>query len=77
MGGRRRGYHASRSIADALRILKDSANYDLDPMPVEAMVAWTEDLARRLGRTLDTLNAADLLGERGQAFPAAVPASSI
>ena len=71
-----RSYHNSRSVTEALTILKDSAGYELDPDVVEAMATWTEDLARRLGRTLDTLTVDDLLGQREQTLPETVPATS-
>jgi len=71
-----RSYHNSRSIAEALEILKDSADYELDPTAVEAMVTWTENVARQFGRTLDTLTADELLGEREEALPETIPAAT-
>jgi diguanylate cyclase (GGDEF)-like protein len=56
-----RAYHSSRSVAEALRILKDSAGYELDPTVVAATVAWIEGIARQLGKDLDRLTTADLL----------------
>jgi putative nucleotidyltransferase with HDIG domain len=57
-----RSYHASRTVADALRLLKDACGYDFDLTVVVAMAAWVEDVAKRLGTTMDHLTANDLLG---------------
>ena len=72
-----RSYHESRSVAEALEILKDSAGYDLDPGAVEAMVQWAHDVARQLGRTVETLTPDDLLstGQTAKAEPVAAGAS--
>lgn len=56
-----RAYHESRTVADALRLLKDACGYDFDLTVVVAMAAWVEDVARRTGITLDSLTADDLL----------------
>lgn len=58
-----RAYHASRSIAEALRMLMDSAGYELDPDGVAAMVAWFEAIAKKLGKQIDRLTLKDVLGE--------------
>jgi diguanylate cyclase (GGDEF)-like protein/putative nucleotidyltransferase with HDIG domain len=59
-----RAYHASRSVAEALHLLTDSAGYELDPDGVAAMAAWLEEIAKRLGKPIDHLTAQDVLGER-------------
>jgi len=56
-----RAYHASRSVVEALYILKDSAGYDFDPQVAAAMVAWIESVAVRLRTTPDHLTTVDLL----------------
>jgi diguanylate cyclase (GGDEF)-like protein len=56
-----RAYHPSRSVAEALHILKDSSGYDFDPTVVIAMVAWVETVAEQLGTSPDRLTPADLL----------------
>ncbi|MBM4027389.1 MAG: HD domain-containing protein, partial [Planctomycetes bacterium] len=56
-----RAYHTSRTVGDALRLLKDACGYDFDLTIVVAMATWAEDVARRLGTTLDSLAAEDLL----------------
>jgi diguanylate cyclase (GGDEF)-like protein len=56
-----RAYHASRTVADALHLLKDACGYDFDLTVVVAMAAWVEDVAKRLGTALDSLTANDLL----------------
>jgi len=57
-----RAYHASRSVAEGLHILKDSAGYDFDPQVTAAMVAWVDGVAVRLRTTPDHLTTGDLLG---------------
>jgi len=44
-----RSYHASRTSAEAVRILVDSAGYDFDPDVVTAMVSWIEQVSDPLG----------------------------
>jgi diguanylate cyclase (GGDEF)-like protein/putative nucleotidyltransferase with HDIG domain len=56
-----RSYHSSRTVAEALRLLKDACGYDFDLTVVVAMAAWVEDVAKRLGTTMDHLTANDLL----------------
>lgn len=56
-----RAYHASRSVAEGLHILRDSAAYDFDPKVTTAMVAWVESVAVRLRTTPEHLTADDLL----------------
>ncbi len=58
-----RAYHASRGVAEALHLLKDSAGYELDPDGVAAMAAWFETLAKKLGKPVDQLSLPDVLGE--------------
>ena len=57
-----RAYHASRRVADALRLLKDACGYDFDLTIVVAMATWAEGVAQRLGTSLESLTAGDLLG---------------
>ncbi len=56
-----RSYHASRTVAEALRMLKDACGYDFDLTVVVAMAAWVEGVAQRLNTTMDHLTANDLL----------------
>jgi diguanylate cyclase (GGDEF)-like protein len=56
-----RSYHASRSVAEALHLLKDACGYDFDLTVVVAMAAWVEEVAKRLGTTVECLVANDLL----------------
>ncbi len=56
-----RSYHASRTVAEALRMLKDACGYDFDLTVVVAMAAWVEGVAQRLNTTIDHLTANDLL----------------
>jgi len=58
-----RAYHEPRSVAEALRMLMDSAGYELDPDGVNAMLTWCKALAAELGRPFDALGPSDLLGE--------------
>jgi len=72
-----RAYHGCRSLADGLRILKDSADYDLDPAAVEAMLAWVDSVGRDLGKSPGELTVEDLLvvrtgGAESQPLPVAV-----
>jgi len=55
-----RAYHHERPIAEALRILEDSAGYDLDPDVVTALVTWFENISRQYGRDLDRLTLENL-----------------
>lgn len=72
-----RAYHTSRSITDALRILKDSAGYEFDLVVVEAIVAWIDAVGGQLGNGPERLTAEDLLTAQRQAqtdfFPAMEP----
>jgi putative nucleotidyltransferase with HDIG domain len=56
-----RAYHSTRSVSEALRILKDSAGYELDPEVVAAAVTWFENIARQCGKPLPQLLLGDLL----------------
>jgi diguanylate cyclase (GGDEF)-like protein/putative nucleotidyltransferase with HDIG domain len=56
-----RAYHQTRSVSEALRILKDSAGYELDPDVVAAMVTWFENIARHCHKPLAKLVLGDLL----------------
>jgi putative nucleotidyltransferase with HDIG domain len=49
------------SVSEALRILKDSAGYELDPDVVAAMVTWFENIARHCHKPLAKLVLGDLL----------------
>ena len=55
-----RAYHASRAVAEALHMLKDSCGYDFDLTVVAAMATWIEDVAKRLGLSVDRLTTDDL-----------------
>ncbi len=61
-----RAYHTSRGIAETLRILRDSADYDLDPTAVEAMLAWIAGVGKRLSKALEELTVEDLLATRAE-----------
>jgi len=56
-----RAYHASRPIADAIAMLKDSSGYEFDPTVVIAMVSWIDAVTRRLGTSMKGLTVGDLL----------------
>lgn len=56
-----RAYHASRSVAEVLAILKDSSGYDFDPTVVVAMIAWIESVAHRAGHAVEEITADGLL----------------
>jgi putative nucleotidyltransferase with HDIG domain len=56
-----RSYHPSRTVAEALHLLKDACGYDFDLTVVAALITWVEEIARRLGTTPDRLVANDLL----------------
>jgi diguanylate cyclase (GGDEF)-like protein/putative nucleotidyltransferase with HDIG domain len=56
-----RAYHAARTIADALGMLKDSAGYELDPEVVNAMAAWLQSVGQQLAKPLNSLVQADLI----------------
>jgi putative nucleotidyltransferase with HDIG domain len=56
-----RTYHASRTVSDALSILKDSSGYDFDPDVVKALVAWIEAVASELDKTVADITFDDLL----------------
>jgi putative nucleotidyltransferase with HDIG domain len=56
-----RSYQASRPIPEALRILRDSADYDLDPAAVEALLTWTANLVKKLSKAAEELTVEDLL----------------
>lgn len=65
-----RAYHAARSVSEALRILNDSAGYELDPDVVKAAVTWFENIARQCGKPLQKLVLEDLLRWPGNPKPA-------
>lgn len=46
-----RSYHKSRTPAEAVKILVDSAGYDFDPEIVKTMVSWFEQVSNQLGGT--------------------------
>jgi len=71
-----RAYHASRSVVEALGMLKDSAGYELDPDGVAAMAAWFKAIAKKLGKQVGRLTLHDVLGERGHQKEAVPPAGS-
>ncbi len=56
-----RSYHASRTVAETLHLLKDACGYDFDLTVVVALAAWLEAVAKRLGTTVERLVANDLL----------------
>jgi HD-GYP domain-containing protein (c-di-GMP phosphodiesterase class II) len=60
-----RSYHHSRSLAEAVEILKDSSGYDFDPEVVKAMVSWIQDVHIRLGEETQ-LTPEDLLNSQKQ-----------
>jgi len=68
-----RAYHTPRDISDALRILRDSADYDLDPAAVEAMLTWIDKIAKQLGKASDDLTVGDLLTAHAPADAEPVP----
>lgn len=55
-----RSYHKSRTSAEAVRILVDSAGYDFDPDVVKAMVSWIEQVSEPLGG-IDRITTKNLL----------------
>ncbi|MGE5295014.1 MAG: diguanylate cyclase [Solirubrobacterales bacterium] len=71
-----RAYHASRTIPEALAMLRDSAGYEFDPTIVVAITAWIESVARDSGVLVERLMTDDLLatcepmmGDRAPAAP--------
>ncbi|MCL5281572.1 MAG: diguanylate cyclase [Planctomycetes bacterium] len=56
-----RSYHASRTVAEALHLLKDACGYDFDLTVVVALITWVEEVAQRLNTTPDRLVVSDLL----------------
>jgi diguanylate cyclase (GGDEF)-like protein len=66
-----RAYHNSRPVSEALHLLKDACGYDFDLTVVVALAAWVEEVAKRLGTTLENVTAADLLAaaETQDTFP--------
>ncbi|UCE48747.1 MAG: diguanylate cyclase [Phycisphaerales bacterium] len=55
-----RSYHKSRTCAEAVRLLVDSAGYDFDPDVVTAMMSWIEQVSNPLGG-MDRLTTENLL----------------
>jgi len=74
-----RAYRPPRRIAEAMRILRDSADYDLDPAAIEAMLTWIDDLSKQLGKASEELTGADLLAvpTDDEAEPAPCPAAAV
>jgi len=56
-----RSYRASRTVAEAVKMLIDSAGYEFDPEVVKCLKAWIENAAGEMGRQLDQLTTDDLL----------------
>ncbi len=56
-----RAYHLARSVSEALRILEDSAGYELDPEVVDAAITWFRNIAGQCGKSLDDLVLGDLV----------------
>jgi putative nucleotidyltransferase with HDIG domain len=71
-----RAYNDSRSVATAMKILIDSAGYDLDPEIVAAMFNWVEAIGKKLGKTTDQLTSADLLDSQIQPPESEPPVAS-
>jgi diguanylate cyclase (GGDEF)-like protein/putative nucleotidyltransferase with HDIG domain len=55
-----RAYHKSRSIAAALKVMSDSASYELDPDVVAAMVTWFENISKQCATDMDRLSLENL-----------------
>jgi len=62
-----RSYRTLRSVAEAMKILADSAGYEFDPAPVKSMASWVDSVAGQLGKTIDKLVPDDLLNVCKQA----------
>lgn len=62
-----RSYRALRPVAEAMKILTDSAGYEFDPDAVKSMVSWVDSTAGQLGKTIDKLVPDDLLNVCKQA----------
>jgi len=56
-----RSYHTAKSVAEAVRILDDSAGYEFDPEVIKATLAWVEEIGRRVGKEVEALSCEDLL----------------
>jgi len=67
-----RSYHNSRTVTEAMEILKDSSGYEFDPDAVKAMVRWVNKISRELGKTLAEIMPDDLLDWQRQADRSAV-----
>jgi diguanylate cyclase (GGDEF)-like protein/putative nucleotidyltransferase with HDIG domain len=65
-----RAYHEQRPVREAIRILKDSADYELDPAAVAAMLAWIDSLAKHLDKASEDLTVEELLAGRPDPAPA-------
>jgi ribonuclease P protein subunit RPR2 len=74
-----RSYHASRTVAEALHLLKDACGYDFDLTVVVALAAWVEEVAKRLNTTPERLAANDLLAaaETQETAPLREPADTL
>jgi diguanylate cyclase (GGDEF)-like protein/putative nucleotidyltransferase with HDIG domain len=68
-----RAYHTQRPVREAIRILKDSADYELDPAVVTAMLAWIDSLAKQLDKASEDLTVEELLAARPSAVPELTP----
>ncbi|UCD49510.1 MAG: diguanylate cyclase [Phycisphaerales bacterium] len=55
-----RAYHETRSIAEALRIMTDSAGYELDPDVVAALTTWFTNISAQCDKEVDQLTLEDL-----------------
>lgn len=56
-----RSYHNCRTIAEALKILNDSCEFDFDPEVVKAMISWAQEVGYQLDKELEQLTPDDLL----------------
>ncbi|MFB0555150.1 MAG: diguanylate cyclase [Phycisphaerae bacterium] len=56
-----RSYHKSRSVAEAISILIDSAGYEFDPKVVKGAVNWVEKTSSQLSKKLENLTPEDLV----------------
>ncbi len=46
-----RSYHNCRTIAEAVKILNDSCEYDFDPEVVKAMISWVQKVSSQLDKS--------------------------
>jgi len=59
-----RSYRQSRTVAEAIHILVDSAGYEFDPNVVKAAVNWIERISSQVGKTIEELTPEDLLNSQ-------------